>query len=186
VVALLGIGGGTTQTARELLDWSFANLDAMTPIAELPAVDARTSVTAEPAASNADPSDLAPTPAQVQAVNAADTQGVYDQAMAVDSPTGTAFAATAIVGGYESSPFVAAEQPPVQPAAERGFFASVLVGLFKAFMWLLLFLGIAVVLLRIRAVRRINRRRAERAIRQAATGSGEAATTRNRIPSRTR
>jgi D-alanyl-D-alanine carboxypeptidase (penicillin-binding protein 5/6) len=186
VVALLGIGGGTTQTARELLDWSFANLDAMTPIAELPAVDARTSVTAEPAASNADPSDLAPTPAQVQAVNAADTQGVYDQAMAVDSPTGTAFAATAIVGGYESSPFVAAEQPPVQPAAERGFFASVLVGLFKAFMWLLLFLGIAVVLLRIRAVRRINRRRAERAMRQAATGSGEAATTRNRIPSRTR
>jgi hypothetical protein len=65
--------------------------------------------------------------------------------------------ADAIVTGLTQSPFVAPE-PAAEP--QRGFLASLLLGLFKAFAWLMLFLGIAVVLLRIRAVRRQKLRRA--------------------------
>lgn len=199
VVALLGIGGGTTQTARQLLDWSFANIDQLTPIAQLPQASPISGVTAEPAASNADPADVAPKPTEAQsqaaaaavaqtALTAAD-QAVTDSAGTVTSTattSGTGLSATANISGFESSPFVAAE-PPVQEPAPRGLLASLLTGLFKAFMWLLLFLGIAVVLLRIRAVRRINRRRADhaRAMRQTAEKNAAAGSTLRRVPSRT-
>lgn len=200
VVALLGIGGGTTQTARELLDWSFANIDQLTPIAELPAASPASGVTAEPASSSADPADVAPTPtdAQAQAAAAVVAQSAVTAAgqaanasagtvtSATVSPSGTGLSATADVSGFASSPFVA-EEPPAQEPSPRGLLTTLLIGLFKAFMWLLLFLGIAVVLLRVRAVRRINRRRADRAraVRQAAGRNGAAGSTPRRVPSHT-
>jgi hypothetical protein len=73
--------------------------------------------------------------------------------------TGTALGADAIVAGLSQSPFVATEPAVEQAGDERGFFATVLIGLFKAVAWLLLFLGVAVVLLRIRAIRRQKARR---------------------------
>ncbi len=169
VVALLGIGGGTTQTAGQLLDWSFANADRLSPIGQLPAVPQQAAIAAEPAGSNADPNDIAalPTEAQNQTVAAQAVESAVSTAQraansAADQAipeTTTGVAAIMNVSGYPSSPFVVAEPAQDTAPAQRGLFASLLVGLFKAFMWLLLFLGIAVVLLRIRAVRRIRRRR---------------------------
>lgn len=197
VVALLGIGGGTTQTAGQLLDWSFANADRLSPIGQLPAVPQQAAITAEPAGSNADPNDIValPTEAQNQVVAAQSVESAVSTAQraansAADQSipeTTTGVAAILNVSGYPSSPFVVAE-PAQDPApAERGLLASLLVGLFKAFMWLLLFLGIAVVLLRIRAVRRIRRRREAyaRAMQQRQAGSAASDSRRDRIPSRT-
>lgn len=216
VVALLGIGGGTTQTAREVLDWAYANADQLSPIAQMPAVPEP--VELEPVAAGAQTGDdLAAMPldeatqlemttiaqgaqqvsveaAQVEVPSAeeiaaaaqsviasavsaaggtpvdssqvaADAQSLVAQALASAgtvpsaTTTGTSIGADAIVAGLTSSPFVAAEPAAEPPAAERGFFATVLIGLFKAFAWLMLFLGIAVVLLRVRAVRRQKLRR---------------------------
>lgn len=197
IVALLGIGGGTTQTAGQLLDWSFANADRLSPIGQLPAVPQDAAITAEPAGT-ADPNDVAalPTQAQNQAVAAQAVESAVtaankavtataDQATPESSTTGVA--AIMNVSGFPSSPFVVAE-PAQDPApAQRGLLASLLVGLFKAFMWLLLFLGVAVVLLRIRAVRRIRRRREAyaRAMQQRQAGNAASDSTRDRIPSRT-
>ena len=212
VVALLGIGGGTTQTARQLLDWSFANVDRMTPIAQLPAVTGESDITAAPAGV-ADPEDIAPTPtdeqAQLAAASVAEAavrtagealagaptsvdpqeaaQSAIDaaqQAGSTAASVGTGLSADMIVAGLQSPPFAGA--PVEDQPAGRGLFSTVLIGLFKAMMWLLLFLGIAVVLLRIRAVRRINRRRAEQErMRTRATGTPAADSTPRRVPSRT-
>jgi D-alanyl-D-alanine carboxypeptidase (penicillin-binding protein 5/6) len=217
VVALLGIGGGTTETAREVLDWGYANADALQPIGQLPALPEPADVTPVPAGSLTG-DDLAPMPldAQTQAevtTVAQNAQYVAEQASNVDVPsvdeiaqaaqdaavaavtasggtsidpaqisseaqtvaasaltaassstagtqtTGTALGADAIVAGLSQSPFVATEPAVEQAGDERGFFATVLIGLFKAVAWLLLFLGVAVVLLRIRAIRRQKARR---------------------------
>ncbi len=211
VVALLGIGGGTTQTARELLDWSFANVDQLTPISQLPAMAEDTSAVAAAPAGIADPDDIAPTPtdeqAQLAAASVAEsairTAGealaeapggtsaqdaaqtaveTAEQAGVSTATAGTGLSADMIVAGLQSPPF--AGVTPEEPAAGRGLIASLLIGLFKALMWLLLFLGIAVVLLRIRAVRRINRRRAAQARRLAAETPAEDSMPR-RVPSRT-
>jgi D-alanyl-D-alanine carboxypeptidase len=247
VVALLGIGGGTTQTARQVLDWSYANVDRLTPIGQLPPVPEPEQLTPEPAGSNASPDDVAPLPPDPQlqqqaqliaeratavarqvsaslpepitadvaaqnaqtAVAAAVQQSGVTPATPVDTtvvaqtaqqaaaqavtaaggtprtPTTSGLGADMLVAGLTTPPFVAAE--PAPPAPERGLFATLLVGLLKALMWLLLFLGIAVVLLRVRAVRRQRQRRAAReaAMRQRAAGSPAADPTRHRVPSRT-
>lgn len=170
VVALLGIGGGTTQTARQIFDWAYANAGSLQPIGQLPAAPAAQDITPEPAGTTTD--DLAPMPldeatqAQMttiaQAAQQAAAQAVSAAGLAQANPaTGTvpatfSLGADARVTGLDQAPYAA--QPAVdQP--HRGFFASLLIGLFKAFAWLLLFLGIAVVLLRIRAVRRQKARR---------------------------
>lgn len=245
VVALLGIGGGTTQTAREVLDWSFANVGSLSPIEQLPAVQEAPALQAEPAGANADPTDLAPMPldeataAQVAiTTQAAQAASLQARSAAADLPTPETVAAKAVSVSQNAAqyaqtslqsaaatvaqeavaaaalatqsapdvldPLTVAQEAvaatdlaaqaaglapaaaitgtgigasvavtvPVQaaqpvPATEpepqgRGFFASLLVGLFKALLWLLLFLAIAVVALRIRAVRRQKARRAER------------------------
>ncbi len=182
IVALLGIGGGTTSTARQVLDWSFSNVGQLTPIGQLPEIPEAEQITPEPAGSSADAQDVAPLPTDqpVPAVQAVEAQ--------VQSPTqGTyAVAADMQVGGYLASPF-APPAPAAQPEPQRGFLASLLIGLFKALMWMVLLLGIAVVLLRIRAVRRQRRRREayEQAMRQRAGRSPAADPTRRRTPSRT-
>ena len=253
VVALLGIGGGTTATAREVLDWSFANVDQLRPIEQLPEVSEAQDVTAEPAASTTEASDLAPMPLDEQtaaevatvvqqaqsaaqqaeaasadiptpesvsakavsvtkkavtradqaqaaaieqvvaaAVAAADSAAgaagvtstdTVDTTVSSDSGTGVSAGVAVTTAPAVAQPIVANEQPP----AERGFFASLFIGLLKAFMWMLLLLGIAVVALRIRAVRRQKARREahERAMRQRAEGSDPEATTRPRDPART-
>lgn len=195
VVALLGIGGGTTATARRLLDWSFANVGQLSPIAGLPPVPDAENVTPEAAGSH--PDDIAPLPPDPMMVEqaqlageqatAAITQASQSVATVASVPTTTSGVGGSVaLGGFATSPYVApatTEQPP----AGRGFLATLLVGLFKALMWILLFLGIAVVLLRIRAVRRQQRRRAayEEAMRQRAARSHEPEPTRRRVPSRT-
>ena len=90
------------------------------------------------------------------------------------------------LGGFSQSPYVAAA-PVEQPPAGRGFLATLVIGLFKALMWILLFLGIAVVLLRIRAVRRRTRKRAayEEAMRERTGRSRAGEPTPRRVPSRT-
>ncbi len=215
VVALLGIGGGTTETARAVLDWGYANADALQPVGELPDMPDAADVTAVPAGSltgedlaamppsaevQAQMTSIAQTAQQVSLQSAqvevpsveeiaqsaqtaaasaltaaggtpvdaaqvtADAQAAAALALNIAGGTGTASTGTglgadAVVAGLTRSPFVAAE-PVADQAPGRGFFASVLIGLFKAFAWLMLFLGIAVVLLRIRAVRRQKARRA--------------------------
>ncbi|MEI2785535.1 MAG: serine hydrolase [Candidatus Nanopelagicales bacterium] len=216
VVALLGIGGGTTQTARELLDWAYANADQLSPIAEMPPVPDPVDVTPI-AAGELTGDDVAAMPldeatqlqmttiaqgaqqVSVQAATvevpsaeeiaaaatatvasavsaaggtpvdtaqvAADAQALAAQALTAGSTvptttttTGTAIGADAIVAGLSTAPVVTTD-PLAAPQAERGFFATIAIGLFKAFAWLMLFLGIAVVLLRIRAIRRQKARR---------------------------
>src|SRR5690606_36425180 len=89
--------------------------------------------------------------------NAQAAQHAAATASGTATTSGTGISAEMFVGGFAQSPFAAAEPAP-EPAAERGFFATLLIGLLKAFMWIALFLGIAVVLLRVRAVRRQKRR----------------------------
>lgn len=214
VVALLGIGGGTTETARKVLDWAYAT--QLSPIGELPEIPGAAEVEAVPAGAQTgddvaamplDPTTQAEVTYVVQNAQqitteaadidmpsgeeiaqaaqdtaasalsaaggtpvdpgqaAAEAQEAVTQALSVagvagteNTSTGTSIGADAIVAGLSQSPFVAPE-PAAEAPAERGFFASVLIGLFKAFAWLMLFLGIAVVLLRIRAVRRQKARR---------------------------
>jgi D-alanyl-D-alanine carboxypeptidase (penicillin-binding protein 5/6) len=225
VVALMGIGGGTTATAREVLDWSFQNLGQLQPIGKLPEVPDSPEITPEPA--SGDPTDVAPLPpdpqaqqeaqlvaeqaiAAVQQVSAnipqppsaeevlaaasaaTEQAGAYAQVAGNESvdpavtSTGTGISAEMFVGGYQASPFVAAE-PAAEPTSERGFFATLLIGLLKALMWILVFLAVAVVLLRIRAVRRQKRRRAqyEAAMRERSTRSPATDPTLRRTPSRT-
>lgn len=223
VVALMGIGGGTTATARQVLDWSFQNLGQLQPIAQLPDVPETPELTAEPAASSDDVAPLPPDPqaqqegqavaeqaiAAVQQITAnlpqapsgdevlaaaqaaAEQAGQYAQVAGNESAdaattTGTGISAEMLVGGFQQSPFTAPE-PAAQPAAQRGFLATLLIGLFKALMWIVLFLGIAVVLLRIRAVRRQKRRRAayEAAMSERSTRSHSADPRPRRTPSRT-
>lgn len=243
VVALMGIGGGTTATARDLLDWSFQNLGQLQPIGQLPELPETPEITPEPADTAGDPNDVAPLPpdpqaqqegqliaeqavAAVQQISAnlpqppsadevlaaataaTEQAGQYAQVAGNESfdPTaiaqaaqdaaatasgtattsGTGISAEMFVGGFAQSPFAAAEPAP-EPAAERGFFATLLIGLLKAFMWIALFLGIAVVLLRVRAVRRQKRRRAEyeAARRERSTRSHATDPTPRRTPSRT-
>lgn len=204
VVSLLGIGGGTTETARRVLDWSFDNLGALTPVGSLPALPDAPDVTAEPAASHGE--DIAPMPPDAQTINdvtaiaqeamaTAARAGAVQQAVVSEDPAAVAtanpaqdsgldpqqvaqdaIAAAALAAGEpvaENSTGVAASigaaaaEPviavpaPAEPesASQRGFFATLLIGLFRTFMWLLLFSGIAVVGLRIRAVRRQRARR---------------------------
>ncbi len=217
VVALLGIGGGTTKTAGRILDWGYENAASLQPIGELPAVPEAEQVEAIPAGSQTG-DDVAPMPLdpvlqeQVTAT-VANAEQVVLLAQQVDMPTPEDIAAAAqssaatalsVAGGEpidasqvasdaqtvtaaavaaagtgttpvtsNSTPgavvmvSVPAQAPVAAPAdtqeepSERGFFASLLIGLFKAFAWLMLFLGIAVVLLRIRAVRRQKARREE-------------------------
>lgn len=225
VVALMGIGGGTTATARDVLDWSFANVGQLKPIGQLPAIPESAEVTPEPA--SGDPNDIAPLPpdpqaqqeaqlvaeqaiAAVQQVSAnipqppatdevlaaaaaaTEQAGAYAQVAGNESlepaatSTGTGISAEMLVGGYQTSPFVAPE-PAAEPTSERGFLATLLIGLLKALMWILGFLAIAVVLLRIRAVRRQKRRRAhhEAAMRERSTRSPAEDPTPRRTPSRT-
>ena len=225
VVALMGIGGGTTATARQVLDWSFQNIGQLQPIGRLPEIPASPQITPEPADSAGDPTDVAPLPPDPQAQQqaqlvaeqaiaavqqgaanlpeppsseevltaaaaAVEQAGQYAQVAGNESPagatTGTGISADLMVGGFPQSAFVAAEPAPeVEP--QRGFFATLLIGLFKALMWILLFLAVAVVLLRIRAVRRQKRRRAqyEAAMRERSTRSREVDPTLRRTPSRT-
>ena len=198
VVALLGIGGGTTATARQLLDWSFANIDQLSPIAELPQVPDTENLTPEAASSH--PDDLAPLPPDPMMVEQAQLVGEQavaaiaqaTQSAAATVPTTTTTSTSSGVGGnvalggFSQSPYVAAA-PVEQPPAGRGFLATLVIGLFKALMWILLFLGIAVVLLRIRAVRRRTRRRAayEEAMRERTGRSRAGEPTPRRVPSRT-
>lgn len=199
VVALLGIGGGTTATARQVLDWSFANIDSLQPIGQLPQVPIAEAITAEPAGSAADAADVAPLPpdpmmqqqAQLVAEQAIATSqqaatSNADPNTAVPAATSSGVAADMNVGGLTQPPFVQAAPEP-QPEAERGFLASVLLGLLKAVMWTLALLAIAVVLLRIRAVRRQRRRHAARlaAMRERSARNPAGDPTRRRIPSRT-
>lgn len=194
VVALLGIGGGTTSTARQMLDWSFSTVDQLTPIGQLPQLPAAEQVTPEPAASNADPADLAPLPPDPAVLQQAQTIGeqalaaVQQATAAVATPQTTTSSGLGIemnVAGLTAPPFA---PPPAdassETTAERGFLASLLIGLLKTLMWTVLLLGVAVVLLRIRAVRRQRRRRAayEQAMR---ARSREGDPTRPRNPSRT-
>jgi D-alanyl-D-alanine carboxypeptidase (penicillin-binding protein 5/6) len=242
VVALMGIGGGTTATARDVLDWAFQNSGQLQPIGQLPEVPESPEIAPEPAAAG-DPTDVAPLPPDPQAQQ--EGQAVAEQAIAAvqqiaanlpqppsadevvagasaaveqagqyaqvagnesfdptaiaqaaqdaaavaagtASTTGTGIAAEMFVGGFPQSAFVSAE-PVTPPPAERGFFATLLVGLFKALMWTVLLLGIAVVLLRIRAVRRQKRRRAEHeaAMRERSARSRATDPTPRRTPSRT-
>ena len=217
VVALLGIGGGTTKTAGQILDWGYANADSLQPIGEMPAVPEAENIVAVAAGSQTG-DDLAPMPldpttqatvdATVQNAQALATQAqavempsMEDIAVAAQTAAATALtvaggepvdasqvatdaqtvaAAALTAAGSGTAPVVSNSIPgavvmvsvPAQAApvaapvaeeqpAERGFFASLLTGLFKAFAWLMLFLGIAVVLLRIRAVRRQKARREE-------------------------
>jgi len=177
IVALLGIGGGTTSTARQVLDWAFSSIDQLAPIGQLPAIPEPEQITPEPAGSNADAQDVAPLPTDQPATT-----------VEVPSTTESTYAVAADmqVGGYPESPYVA-PAPVAEPEPQRGFFASLVIGLFKALMWMVLLLGIAVVLLRIRAVRRQRRRREayEQAMRRGAGRSPAADPTRRRTPSRT-
>jgi D-alanyl-D-alanine carboxypeptidase (penicillin-binding protein 5/6) len=213
VIALLGIGGGTTQTARQVLDWAFANVDGLSAIGELPEPQATTEIAAEPANSGGE--DLAPEPLDEQTLagveaTAAMAQEVTAQAVqttppSMDVPLAASTSASSIgsqsmalttsgtgamvaLSGLQAPPFAGpAEPPPAAEPAQRGFFTTLLIGMFKALLWILLFLGIAVVLLRIRAVRRRNRRRAhyERVMRERAAQSPAEAPTLHRSPSRT-
>lgn len=214
VVALLGIGGGTTQTARQVLDWAFANVDGLSAIGELPEAEAAAQIAAEPANSNGE--DLAPEPLDEQTLagveaTAATAQEVAAQAVQAQPPSATppvvaaSLSATApgsqpialttsgtgamvALSGLQAPPFAGPAEPvATTEPAQRGFFATLLVGMFKALLWILLFLGIAVVLLRIRAVRRRNRRRAryEQVMRERAAQSPAGAPTHHRSPSRT-
>ncbi len=200
VVALLGIGGGTTQTARQVFDWAFQNADSLQPVGELPEVGDEVDIT--PVAAASTPTDLAPMPldeaTQTQLTTIAQTaQQVAAQAGAVSTPdvnqvasdaqaaagqvvtvTGAIPAAEqvgagadAVVAGLTQSPFAGTTQ--AEPES-RGLLATLLVGLLKAFLWLLVLLGIAVVLLRIRAVRRQKARR-EAAMRRRAQRDREPA-----------
>ncbi len=200
VVALLGIGGGTTQTARQVFDWAFQNADSLQAIGELPEVGDEVDIT--PVAAASTPTDLAPMPldeaTQTQLTTIAQTaQQVAAQAGAVSTPdvnqvasdaqaaagqvvtvTGAIPAAEqvgagadAVVAGLTQSPFAGTTQ--AEPES-RGLLATLLVGLLKAFLWLLVLLGIAVVLLRIRAVRRQKARR-EAAMRRRAQREREPA-----------
>ena len=216
VVALLGIGGGTTQTARDLLDWAYANAEQLSPIATMPEVPGPAEVTpvaageltgddvaampldeatqlqlttiaqsaqqvsvqaADIEVPSAEEIAVAATTTVASAVSAAggtpvdtaqiieDAQSLVTQAVTAGNtvalaPTvGTPIGASAIVAGQTTAPVATAADPLAAPEPDRGFFATVLIGLFKAFAWLMLFLGIAVVLLRIRAVRRQQARR---------------------------
>lgn len=248
VVALMGIAGGTTQTAREILDWSFANLDQLSAVEQLPEPAGAPDIVAEPAASNADSADLAPMPldaqtaaevavvsqqaqsaaqqaqaaaenvptpesiaaravavskkavaaadaAQSQAIEqiaadavaaadlAASQAGVTTTDVAISTESGTGVSAALVVSAAPAAPepIVANERP----APHRGFFASLFLGLLKAFMWLLLLLGIAVVALRIRAVRRQKARQAARASATAAADSDAVRSTPPRDHART-
>ncbi len=214
VVALLGIGGGTTQTARQVLDWAFANVDDLSPVGQLPEPQEAGEVVAEPA--NSEGTDLAPMPldeqtmagveAVVQTAQTVATQAVQSSPVANIAPLPVA-AATSIsaisaepsvltatgtggmvaLSGLQAPPFAPAAEIETDEPADRGFFATLFVGLLKALLWIVLFLGIAVVLLRIRAVRRRNRRRAryEAVMRQRSVQSPEADPTPQRTPSRT-
>jgi D-alanyl-D-alanine carboxypeptidase (penicillin-binding protein 5/6) len=186
VVALLGIGGGTTETAREVFDWAVANSSSLSPIGTLPAVPDAPEIAPEPAGRITD--DLAPMPideatktqlttiaqsaaqvaSQAGSVALPSVDTVVSEAQAATAqvvsatgattvPAGLGVGADAAVTGLSQSPFVAAEPAPEQRSP--GFLASLLLGLFKAFAWLMLLLGIAVVLLRVRAVRRQKARR---------------------------
>ena len=201
VVALLGIGGGTTQTARQVFDWAFQNADSLQPVGELPEVGDEVDIT--PVAAASAPSDLAPMPldeatqaemttiaqtAQQVAVQAgsvsmpdvnqiaSDAQAAAGQVVTVTGAIPAAdqvgAGADAVVAGLTQSPF-AGTTTEAQPAP-RGLLATLVVGLLKAFLWLLLLLGIAVVLLRIRAVRRQKARR-EAAMRRRAEREREPA-----------
>ncbi|HQR80248.1 MAG TPA: serine hydrolase [Actinomycetota bacterium] len=174
VVALLGIGGGTTSTARQVLDWSFSTVDQLTPIGQLPQVPAAEQVSPEPATSNADLAPLPPDPVLLQQAQTTGEQAVAAAQQAVaaaDQVVATTTAAQAAtssglgvelaVAGLTAPPFAGTSADPAPAAATgRGFLASLVIGLFKALMWTVLLLGVAVVLLRIRAVRRQRRRRA--------------------------
>lgn len=210
VVALLGIGGGTTETARKVLDWAYDSGDQLQPIGQMPELPGPAEVTPVAAGSQTG-DDLAPMPLDeattIEMTTIAQTAAqVAVQAQTVEMPsmeeiatsaqtaaasaltaaggtpldasqvaadaqsttaalsvpgtesTGTGIGADAVVAGLTQSPFVD-PVPAAEPESERGFFASLLIGLFKAFAWLMLFLGIAVVLLRIRAVKRQQARR---------------------------
>ncbi len=201
VVALLGIGGGTTQTARQVFDWAFQNADSLQPVGELPEVGDEVDIT--PVAAASAPSDLAPMPldeatqaemttiaqtAQQVAVQAgsvsmpdvnqiaSDAQAAAGQVVTVTGAIPAAdqvgAGADAVVAGLTQSPF-AGTTTEAQPAP-RGLLATLVVGLLKAFLWLLLLLGIAVALLRIRAVRRQEARR-EAAMRRRAEREREPA-----------
>ncbi|HQR79581.1 MAG TPA: serine hydrolase [Actinomycetota bacterium] len=193
VVALLGIGGGTTSTARQVLDWSFSAVDQLTPIGQLPALPAAEQIIPEPAASNADPGDVAPLPPDPALLQQAQTAG--EQAVAAvqqvvaagtvpQTTTSSGLGIEMHVAGLTTPPFAAPPAVAPEVTSERGFLASLLIGLLKALMWTVLLLGVAVVLLRIRAVRRQRRRRAayEQAMR---VRSLEADPRRRRSPSRT-
>jgi D-alanyl-D-alanine carboxypeptidase (penicillin-binding protein 5/6) len=193
VVALLGIGGGTTETAGQILDWAFANLDSLTPVGRLPALPPAADVVAEPASSNADPTDLAPVPpdpavaALMQQVDQAVAAAVASaEAVFLADPQAVAGAATSAAGQAVAGA-ARAQADPGPPAgqvgAQRGLLASLAVGLLKALLWLVLLLGVAVVLLRVRAVRR-RRRRREEAMRRRA-GSRPEQPTGHRVPTRT-
>lgn len=230
VVALLGIGGGTTQTARRVLDWSFENIGALTPIGQLPELPKAEQISPEPAADH--PDDMSPTPPDAQTIEnvaqvaqaamaaaqsaasidavvsedpALSAQAAADRAMQEAESTQATIAGTtaqeAVTAAAQAGELPAPPDPqqvaaeavaaanqaagvtvvetasgvraavgvagpsaaaePTAPLAPegRGFFATLLVGLFRAFMWLLLLSGIAVVGLRIRAVRRQRARR---------------------------
>lgn len=58
VVALLGIGGGTTSTAKRIVEWADRNVDSLAPIGSLPDLPEPTEVTAVPA--RAGTADVAP------------------------------------------------------------------------------------------------------------------------------
>jgi D-alanyl-D-alanine carboxypeptidase (penicillin-binding protein 5/6) len=223
VVALLGIGGGTTKTAGRILDWGYENADALRPIGELPAIPEAERITAIPAGSQTG-DDLAPMPldpvvqeqvtatvanaeqvvllaqqievpsaqdiavaAQTAAATALSTAGGTPLdpskiAAAAQTAAGSALAQTGtsttaatsnstpgavvMVSVPAQAPVAAPLEQTQEDPAQRGFFASLLVGLFKTFAWLMLFLGIAVVLLRIRAVRRQKARREQMMRRQ--------------------
>lgn len=185
VVALLGIGGGTTTTAKQVFDWAFANADSLEPVGELPAVADQAEIT--PVAAGSGSEDLAPMPldeatateittiaqtAQQVAAQAGTVEVPSADQVATDAQAAVAQAASAngviptsellgtgadaVVTGLSQSPFAGTTEAAPQ---SRGFLASLAIGLLKAFLWLLLLLGIAVVLLRIRAVRRQKARR---------------------------
>jgi D-alanyl-D-alanine carboxypeptidase (penicillin-binding protein 5/6) len=192
VVALLGIGGGTTETAGQIMDWAFDKIGDLRPIGQLPALPGPAEVVAEPASSNADPADLAPMPPdaatsalvdQVQqtvgaAVASAEAAYLADPQAVADGARSTA--ADAAAKAAQAAPRVDLVE---EPQAERGILATLAVGLLKALLWLLLLLGVAVVLLRVRAVRRQQRRR-EAAMRRRA-GSRPPRSSRPRVPTRT-
>ena len=159
IVALLGIGGAQTQTAGQLLDWSFANADRLSPIGQLQRSPGRrhhrrtgghcgSQRCRGPSYAGAEPG-RSRTSRRVGGHRR--EQGRHgDCGSSHPRVVDTGVAAIMNVSASPPRPSSWLSRLGFGPA-QRGLLASLLVGLFKAFMWLLLFLGVAVVLLRIRS-----------------------------------